>query len=52
MNTQNHCRLRLSMYLSYYYDDEEGLQCVSAYKIKLEKKLTKEYQKEDCCKVN
>ena len=29
-----------------YYDKEEGLQCVSAYKINLEKKLTKEYAKE------
>ena len=26
-----------------YYDKEEGLQCVSAYKVKLEKKLTKEF---------
>lgn len=35
-----------------YYDKEEGLQCVSAYKIKLEKKLTKEYAKENCRKVD
>ena len=34
-----------------YYDDEEGLQCVSAYKIKLEKKLTKEYAKEIVAKL-
>lgn len=34
-----------------YYDKEEGLQCVSAYKIKLEKKLTKEYAKEIVAKL-
>ena len=34
-----------------YYDNEEGLQCVSAYKIKLEKKLTKEYAKEIVAKL-
>ena len=34
-----------------YYDKEEGLQCVSAYKIKLEKKLTKEYAKEIVTKL-
>lgn len=34
-----------------YYDDEEGLQCVSAYKIKLEKGLTKEYAKEIVAKL-
>ena len=34
-----------------YYDKEEGLQCVSAYKIKLEKKLTKEYVKEIVAKL-
>ena len=30
---------------------EDGLQCVSAYKIKLEKKLTKEYAKEIVAKL-
>ena len=34
-----------------YYDKEDGLQCVSAYKIKLEKKLTKEYAKEIVAKL-
>ena len=34
-----------------YYDKEEGLQCISAYKIKLEKKLTKEYVKEIVAKL-
>lgn len=34
-----------------YYDKEEGLQCVSAYKINLEKKLTKEYAKEIVAKL-
>ena len=34
-----------------YYDKEEGLQCISAYKIKLEKKLTKEYAKEIVAKL-
>ena len=34
-----------------YYNKEEGLQCVSAYKIKLEKKLTKEYAKEIVTKL-
>lgn len=34
-----------------YYDKEDGLQCVSAYKIKLEKKLTKEYAKEIVTKL-
>lgn len=34
-----------------HYDKEEGLQCVSAYKIKLEKKLTKEYAKEIVAKL-
>lgn len=34
-----------------YYDNEEGLQCLSAYKIKLEKKLTKEYAKEIVAKL-
>lgn len=34
-----------------YYNKEEGLQCVSAYKIKLEKKLTKEYAKEIVAKL-
>ena len=34
-----------------YYDKEEGLQCVSAYKIKLEKKLTKEYAREIVAKL-
>lgn len=34
-----------------YYYKEEGLQCVSAYKIKLEKKLTKEYAKEIAAKL-
>lgn len=34
-----------------YYDKEEGLQCLSAYKIKLEKKLTKEYAKEIVAKL-
>ena len=34
-----------------YYDKEEGLQCVSAYKVKLEKKLTKEYAKEIVAKL-
>lgn len=34
-----------------YYDDEEGLQCVSAYKIKLKKGLTKEYAKEIVAKL-
>ena len=34
-----------------YYDKEEGLQCVSAYKIKLEKRLTKEYAKEIAAKL-
>ena len=34
-----------------YYDNDEGLQCVSAYKIKLEKKLTKEYAKEIVAKL-
>ena len=34
-----------------YYDKEEGLQCVSAYKINLEKKLTKEYAKEIAAKL-
>ena len=32
-----------------YYDNEDGLLCISAYKIKLEKKLTKEYAKEFLC---
>lgn len=34
-----------------YYDNEDGLQCISAYKIKLEKKLTKEYAKEIVAKL-
>lgn len=34
-----------------YYDKEEGLQCVSAYKVKLKKKLTKEYAKEIVAKL-
>ena len=34
-----------------YYDKEEGLQCISSYKIKLEKKLTKEYAKEIVAKL-
>lgn len=34
-----------------YYDNEDGLQCISAYKIKLEKKLTKEYAKEIIAKL-
>lgn len=34
-----------------YYDKEEGLQCVSAYKVKLEKKLTEEYAKEIVTKL-
>lgn len=34
-----------------YYDKEDGLQCVSAYKVKLEKKLTKEYAKEIVAKL-
>ena len=33
------------------HDKEEGLQCVSAYKINLEKKLTKEYAKEIVAKL-
>lgn len=34
-----------------YYDKEDGLQCISAYKVKLEKKLTKEYAKEIVAKL-
>ena len=34
-----------------YYDKEEGLQCISAYRIKLEKKLTEEYAKEIVIKL-
>ena len=34
-----------------YYDKNEGLQCISAYRIKLEKKLTEEYAKEIVTKL-
>lgn len=34
-----------------YYDENEGLQCISAYRIKLEKKLTEEYAKEIVTKL-